>query len=45
VTVLPVPPEETYRCGIMDVDAIQSYWETNLALLPEPSPLDLGDQS
>ena len=29
----------------VDVGTIQSYWETNLALLPDPSPLDLGDQS
>jgi len=27
----------------VDVGTIQSYWETNLALLEEPSPLNLGD--
>jgi glucose-1-phosphate adenylyltransferase len=27
----------------VDVGTIQSYWETNLALLADPSPLDLGD--
>jgi glucose-1-phosphate adenylyltransferase len=27
----------------VDVGTIQSYWETNLSLLADPSPLDLGD--
>jgi glucose-1-phosphate adenylyltransferase len=29
----------------VDVGALQTYWETNLALLADPSPLDLSDQS
>jgi glucose-1-phosphate adenylyltransferase len=29
----------------VDVGTIQSYWATNLALLADPSPLDLADQS
>ena len=29
----------------VDVGTIQSYWETNLSLLDDPSPLDLADES
>jgi len=29
----------------VDVGTIQSYWETNLSLLDDPSPLNLGDPS
>jgi glucose-1-phosphate adenylyltransferase len=29
----------------VDVGTIQSYWETNLSLLDDPSPLDMGDEN